>query len=440
MFNYIIRRLLLMIPTFLGITLIFFLILQLAPGGPVERQLAQMRFAQGGEISNNSGNNGSETISPKALAQLNKFYGFDKPIYQRYLLWLGIWPREINDKTLLPGEAFRLKIRYEEFNGQRFELQKWIKVTEENGKMAFYESAMGGDFAFDTYVELPDSSSINNWYPAKGWRYKELDDGTVSVYQLKFSGILQGNLGKSYVYQRPVKTIIGERIHISAYFGLISFFLAYLISIPLGITKAVKHGSGIDTISSILVFIGYSIPGFALGLLLLMFFASPTFFGWLPLGSFRSLNYEELSTGGKILDQLTHTILPIIAWTIGQFATLTILMKNSLMENLGQDYIRTAFSKGMSEKRAIYVHALRNSLIPIVSRIGLIFTVVVASSILIERTFNINGIGLLSINALVNRDYPISLGFMVITTVLALIGNLVSDIILATVDPRIRFN
>ncbi len=170
-----------------------------------------------------------------------------------------------------------------------------------------------------------------------------------------------------------------------------------------------------------------------------MFLGGGSFWDVFPLGDFRSPNFDDMSFFEQVYDQIHHTILPIISWFIGSFATLTILMKNSLLENLSQDYVRTAFAKGLSEKRVIFLHAVRNSLIPLASQIGLIIGVIFAGSYLIEKTFNIDGIGLLSFNSLLNRDYPIALGFLVISSVIRLIGNLISDITYAAIDPRIRF-
>ena len=199
--------------------------------------------------------------------------------------------------------------------------------------------------------------------------------------------------------------------------------------------KALKHGQKFDVISSIIVFIGYSIPGYALGVLLLSYFGGDIF----PLHGWRSPNFNELSLWGKIIDQLHHAFLPILCYMVGSFATMTVLMKNSLMENLSQDYVRTAFAKGLSEKRVIFFHAVRNSLIPLATGIGGMIGVVLAGSYLIEKTFGIDGIGLLGFNALIDKDYNIMMGFLVIGVIIRLTGNLISDLTYALIDPRIRF-
>ncbi|HPR17352.1 MAG TPA: ABC transporter permease subunit [Candidatus Cloacimonadota bacterium] len=446
MFNYIIRRLLLMIPTFLGITLIFFVILQIVPGGPLEREIMKIRMARmmgggKGAATSQVGDNRDTIISPEAMEKMKKFYGFDKPIMVRYLLWLGLWPRNYNEKELDIGQAFRYSLRYVPKGYDIFEVQKWLKVEMVNGKLTVLESPVGGDFQFDIYPELPDADEIlpQEWQPAAKWRVAKISANSVRVYQTKFSGVFTGDLGDSYEYKEPVIKLVIDRLHISLYFGIIGFLLSYCISIPLGIHKAIKHGSIFDMGSSALVFIGYSIPSFALGALLLMWFGGGSFWDIFPLGGFRSENFADLSFWGKIWDQLHHTILPVFCEAIGSFAGITMLMKNSLMENLGKDYVRTAFAKGLSEKRVVFVHAMRNSLIPLATGIGGLIGLFLTGSYLLEKVFNINGIGLLGYVSLINRDYPVSLGFMVLGSVVMLLGNLISDLTYAAIDPRIRF-
>ena len=231
------------------------------------------------------------------------------------------------------------------------------------------------------------------------------------------------------------------RFKISLFFGLTGIFLSYLICIPLGIKKALNHGSVFDFGSSVLIFMAYSIPGWALGGVLLVLFGGGSFFDVFPLGGFRSPSevWDTLSPIQKVFNQVHHMILPIIAWSIGSFATLTVLMKNSLLENLSQDYVRTAFAKGLKENRVIWYHAMRNSLIPIASGIGHLLGVVIAGSYFIERMFNIDGFGRMAYEAILSRDYPVTLGFLVIVVLIRLLGNIISDLVLAIVDPRIRF-
>ena len=339
---YFLRRLLLVIPTFIGITLAVFVIMHFVPGGPVERQILQYRMAmmtEGGV----SGGAGAFAVSlpQDAIDEIRRFYGFDKPVHVRYGQWL--------------------------------------------------------------------------------WNVIRLD------------------LGNSYIYQEPVWDVIKSRFPVSIFLGLTGFLLSYVICIPLGVMKAVRHGTRFDVVSSIVVFLGYSVPGWALGTALLVLFGGGSFWSLFPLGGFRPYNWEFLNLGQKIVAQLHHMFLPVFCYMVGSFATLTILTKNSLMENLGQDYIRTAFAKGLSEHRVIFVHALRNSLIPLATGLGHVFGLVLAGSFLIEKVFNIDGMGYLGYTSILQRDYPVALGILVISSLLMLFGNILSDVIYTAADPRIRF-
>jgi microcin C transport system permease protein len=337
---YFVRRFLLIIPTFLGITVAVFVIMQFVPGGPVERRIMQIQMAasQGGVAG---AARGAQSLPEDAIEQIRAYYGFDKPVHVRYVQWL--------------------------------------------------------------------------------WKVLHLD------------------LGTSYIYQDPVWDVIRSRFPVSIFLGLTGFILSYFICIPLGVMKAVRHGSKFDLISSALVFMGYSVPGWALGTALLVLFGGGSFWSLFPLGGFRPDNWGYLSLWGKITGQIHYMFLPVVCYMVGSFATLTILSKNSLMENLGQDYVRTAFAKGLGERRVIFKHALRNSLIPLVTGLGNVISLILAGSFLIERVFNIDGMGYLGYTAILQRDYPVALGILVIDSLLMLVGNILSDIIYATVDPRIRF-
>lgn len=340
---YFIRRLLLTIPTFLGITVVVFTVTRFVPGGPIEQMLVKMQAAgtEGGSAGGGGSGGGGVEIPEEVLDALRRHYHLDEPAPVAYVKWL--------------------------------------------------------------------------------WQVLRLD------------------LGTSYKYDRPVLEIIVARFPVSMYFGLLGFFLAYATCVPLGVAKAVHHSGLFDTATSVLVFIGYAIPGWALGGLLLVLLGGGSFLDLVPLGGFRSPDWEELSWWGRIVDQLHHTLLPVLSYTVGSFAALTILMKNSLMENLGQDYVRTAFAKGLSEPRVILVHALRNSLIPICTGLGHALSIVMAGSYLIEKVFNIDGIGYLAYTSVVERDYAVVMGVLVINTALTLLGNILSDVLYVVVDPRIRF-
>jgi len=249
--------------------------------------------------------------------------------------------------------------------------------------------------------------------------------------------VVQGDLGSSYRYNEPVWDIIRDRFPVSLYYGLITLFFTYAISIPLGILKAIKHRTVLDNVSSIFIFMGYAVPGYVLGALLLLFFAARL--EWFPMGGFTSYDFEDLTFGGKALDLLNHSVLPLICYLVGSFAVTTLLMKNHLMDNLAADYVRTAIAKGVSFKQAVLRHALRNSLIPIATTFGQNITLLVSGSFLIETIFDINGFGLLGLTSIFDRDYPVVMGIIFLASLLLLIGNIISDALVAMIDPRIRF-
>ena len=455
-----------MIPTFLGTTLLVFTILQLAPDGPFERAVRQLKDLGGaggeGGTATSTSMTSSNEITPELLEQMRMQFGLDKPIIVRYLIWLGVWPKEVKNKTISLNQSFRETVHSIELNQfKEFLLQRYVKVINEKGEHKVIETGIGLEFDIPdnetltnnysitnekielvnfyraNYNELPNNPSyIKTWYHSN-WDISKIDEenGTISLVKKSFQGILTGFLGYSQVRGKNVSKLVSERLHISIIFGLTSFLLSYLICIPLGITKAIKHGSKYDILSSAIVFIGYSIPGFALGVLLLSIWGGDIF----PLHGWRSANFYELTFLGKVWDQMHHAFLPIICYMVGSFATLTVLMKNSLMENLNQDYVRTAFAKGLSEKRVIFYHAVRNSLIPLATGIGSSIGLILAGSYLIEMVFGIDGIGMLGFQALLDRDYNIIMGTLVLFTIIRLTGNLLSDIIYAIIDPRIRF-
>ena len=258
-------------------------------------------------------------------------------------------------------------------------------------------------------------------------------------YFLWLGNVLKLNLGTSYTYEEPVWKVISSKFPISLFFGVTSFILSYLICIPLGVLKAVKNRSGIDVASSVIIFAGYVIPGYALGIFLIVLFGGGSFLNWFPISGIVSDNFETLSLGGKALDFLYHMVLPMTCYMASEFAFLTMLMKNSLMEEIKKDYMRTALVKGASFNQAVWKHAFRNSLIPLATRMSEIFTLMFAGALLIEKVFDIDGMGLLVYNSIVSRDYNVVMGIILLTSILALFGRLFSDILYALVDPRITF-
>ena len=339
--DYVIRRLLLMVPTFLGITFFTFLLCQFVPGGQIDQLRMAMAGAGGvGEAGAGGGDARVQLDIPEEqLERLREYYGFDRPLLVAYGAWL-----------------------------------------------------------LDT---------------------------------------VQLDLGDSFRYNEPVIRVIADRLPISIYYGLVTALFTYGICIPLGIVKAIKHRTRVDNLTSILIFVGYAVPGFALGAVLSNLLSVQ----WevFPLGGFRSAEAESLSLTASFIDIAWHSVLPLIAYLAGSFAVTTMLMKNSLIENMSADYVKTALAKGLNWRRAVFVHALRNSLIPMATSIGGLLGIFLTGSFLIERVFNIQGVGLLAFEAIQTRDFPVVLGFLVISSGVLMLGNLLSDLAVALVDPRVRF-
>ncbi len=335
---YFLRRLLLIPPTLLGLTLIVFFITRLAPGGPLEQALMR---AQQTSLEHGAGRASGQgtALSTDQIDQLKHYYGFDKPWYVAYAQWLG-------------------------------------KVA-------------------------------------------------------------QGDLGTSFRYNEPVWDLIRERFPISIFYGLTTLVITYAVCVPLGIVKAIRHRTWVDTSSSMLIFAGYAVPGYVLGALLLVFFAARL--RWFPMGGFTGDNFSDLSFFAKATDLLHHAILPLSCYLVGSFAFVTLLVKNNLMDALAADYMRTAVAKGISYRRAVFGHALRNSIIPLATDFGQNLTLFLSGSFLIENIFDINGFGLLGYTSTLDRDYPVVMGVLLLSSLLLLAGNLISDALVALADPRIRF-
>jgi len=268
-------------------------------------------------------------------------------------------------------------------------------------------------------------------------KYYGFDKPVLTSYFLWMRKVLKGDLGVSTRYYDPVWGMIKERIPISLYFGIITMTLVYGICIPLGIVKAIKHKSSFDNTTSVIVFTGYAVPGWVIGVLLLILFSS--YWDIFPLGGMVSEEFEDFNLFQKMADIIWHTVLPLAAYMVGSFSVMTLLMKNTLLDNLSADYVRTAIAKGLPFKKAVFRHALRNSLIPIATHFGNNISIILMGSFLIEKVFNINGMGLLGYEAIIERDYPVVLGILVISSLLLLIGNILSDICVAIVDPRVKF-
>ena len=248
------------------------------------------------------------------------------------------------------------------------------------------------------------------------------------------------DLGRSFMHNRDVWQLIKEKLPVSISLGLWTFLLSYLISIPLGIAKAVREGSRFDTITSMVALLGFALPGFALGVLLIVVFAGGTFLDWFPLRGLTSENWMSLGWGARILDYLWHLVLPLTCYAIGSFAIITFLTKNTFVEEIRKQYVLVARAKGLSERRVLYKHVFRNALIPLVTGFPAAFVAAFfAGSLLIETLFSLDGLGLLSYESIVRRDYPVVLGSLYFFTLLGLAVKLISDLLYVVVDPRVQF-
>ena len=356
---YILRRLLLMIPTIFGIMAISFAIIQFAPGGPVERIIAQLqghdagataRFsniqdaAGGFEARSGAGAKyrGAQGLDPEFIAELETQFGFDKPVHERF---------------------FKMIADYARF-----------------------------DF------------------------------------------------GRSYYRDIDVIDLIAEKLPVSITLGLWTTLLTYFISIPLGISKARRDGSGFDVWTSSVIIVGYAIPGFLFAVALIVLFAGGNYFDWFPLRGLVSDDWETLGWGGRILDYLWHIFLPVLALTISGFATTTLLTKNAFLDEIAKQYVVTARAKGLPEKRILWGHVFRNAMLIVVAGfpgafIGAFFT----GSLLIETIFSLDGLGLLSYESIINRDYPVVFASLYIFGLIGLVVTLVSDLTYVWIDPRIDF-
>jgi microcin C transport system permease protein len=471
--DYFIRRLLLIPPTLLGISIMVFAITRLAPGGPLEQAMMQMQ-----QVSEDGGgglNSGSDqALSEDQLEQMKRLYGFDKPHWEAYLIWLGVLPREtefrqirfldneleLAERVSLPsfslveldwdGDGYlqRQEVpthlnKYINFSRFDHNQDEEIDGVEADTPAALIEGAREkiilqrdgkGGVRLGNYVDL-----LGNWKV----RMKERDPEkpnripVAELFMTRYEGVLQGNFGQSTRYGEPVLSVITDRLPVSTYFGLLTFLITYLVCIPLGIFKAVRHNTASDDISSILIFVGYAVPGYALGSLLLLFFSVKL--DWLPMGGLTSSGFDKLSAWEQVKDLSIHTFQPLCCYLIGGFAFVTMLMKNHLMDNLSSDYVRTAMAKGVSFGVAVRKHALRNSLVPLATNVGHQVTLFVTGSFLIETIFDIDGFGLLGFNSVIDRDYPVVMGVLTLSASLMLIGNVLSDALVALVDPRVRF-
>ncbi len=422
MLDYFIRRFLLIPPTLLGISFVVFLITRAAPGGPIEQAMMQMQ--QMSEEGSSGGQAETGLLDEEQKKDLERYYGLDKPVVQSYFIWLGFLHREKSHREMEfePGQtkaSARVRLVEGEAKKKRMRLER---DASENVVITNV-----GDFE-------------GNW----SWRKLEPKPNDkpgalrVEVFRRDYSGLIQGDLGRSFRYGKTVEQVIWSRLPVSTYFGFMTMLIIYAVCLPLGYFKAIKHNTWFDNSTSVLIFMGYAIPGYVLGFLLILLFAVKL--DWFPSGGFTSINFDDLSAVEKVKDVLHHSVLPLGAYLVGGFAFVTMLMKNHLMDNLAADYMRTALSKGVAYRDAVRRHALRNSLIPIATNLGHQVMLFVTGSFLIEKIFDINGFGLLGFNAIIDRDFPVVMGVLMLSAFLMLLGNIISDVLMAMVDPRVRFD
>jgi microcin C transport system permease protein len=346
MWSYILKRLLLMIPTLFGIIAITFAVIQFVPGGPVEQMVHQLQgrnSAGEGPTASGLGYRGRQGVDAVRVEEIRKLYGFDKPVAQRF------W------QTLKQFARF--------------------------------------------------------------------------------------DLGRSFYHHEDVWQLIREKLPVSISLGIWSFLLTYLVSVPLGIAKAVRAGSRFDTATTLVVLVGYAIPSFVLGVLLLVLFAGGAVTQWFPLRGLTSANWASLSLMGKVTDYLWHIVLPVTAMVLGSFAVITIMTKNSVLEEIHKQYVLTARAKGVSERNVMWKHVFRNALIPIMTGFPAAFVgAFFSGSLLIETLFSLDGLGLLSYEAVIRRDYPVVLGSLFFFTLIGLVTTLIRDLSYLWVDPRVQYD
>ena len=407
MLRYLLRRLSLIPLTFVGITFVAFLFTRFVPGGPIEQALAERQQAAQKRVGLGGGRaDASGPASPEEIDNLKRRYGFDRPLLEAYAIWLGVWP----------GPADWVIVRLKPDGTGEAELPA---PTADNPK-ATRKAKVGSS---DGRIALADAPE--GWVAEPAPLADDPDPAPrLVLYRPEFSGILQLDLGKSSVDDRPVWDLLVSRFPVSAWFGLWSILIAYLVSIPLGLAKAVGHGRAFDSASSGLLFVLYAIPGFVLAVALQQWLCFRL--GWFPHSGFDR--------------SWATTALPLACMSVGSFTLMTLFVKNSLLDNLSSDHVRTARAKGLGRWRVLLLHGLRNSLIPLAANFGHIIGFFLTGSFLIEVTFDIPGMGLVSYDALVQRNFPVFLGILTVSSLLMLVGNILSDLCLAAADPRIRFD
>jgi len=445
--SYFLRRLLLIPPTLLGITFFVFAITRFVPGGPMDRMLQQAAGNADSGGGKQSSTQSSGGLSPEQLEELEEQFGLDKSMPVAYLQWLGLWPKEVSiskGEFGARGDAMIGGSEADPDNSASMVLRgdgRLVRIKKSKDRIVSANYVESGASIFDDGWKIRYEGD-----KARQERFKRRSAANEKIpsyapravaYKTRFSGLLQGDLGRSTVYNDPVGAMILERIPVAVYFGLLTAIFTYAVCLPLGVLKALKHRTFIDSASSVLIFIGYSIPGFALGAILLVHLGARM--SLFPLFGLTSPGFNEMGNWEQAKDLAHHTVLPLLCYLVGSFAMLTMMTKNNLMDHLASDYVRTAVAKGVSFRKAVFGHAFRNSMIPIATSVGSLIGILISGSLLVETVFDIQGFGLLQYQAVLARDVPVIMGTLTITAFLMLLGNVISDFVVAMVDPRIKF-
>ncbi|MGE9267366.1 MAG: ABC transporter permease [Verrucomicrobiales bacterium] len=448
---YFIRRLLLVPLTLLGVTMLVFGMTRVMPGGPLERALQQaQQVGDGGGAGSTGSREATGGTDYETYEQLAAEYGYDQPGPLAYLRWLGLYPRERLSAKAEFRDLGTESIGKGLIDDPGTETLVLMKGTGRQAKIVRKGEEVVSATAVDTGKPIADEGWEVRIESVEAQREKwaRLNKEDISaapenfvpravVFKKRFSGLLQGDLGKSSEFGDSVWSLIVERIPIGLYFGILTTLITYGVCLPLGVLKAIKHRTPVDNLSSVLIFVGYAIPGFSLGALLLVHLGARQ--GWFPLMGLVSADFGEMSFWEQVRDLAHHTVLPLLSFVVGGFAYLTMMMKNNLMDQLAADYVRTAVAKGVGFNRAVFKHAFRNSIIPIATTLGHLIAIFLTGSILIEKVFDIPGFGLLQYQALLAQDQGVIMGTLTISAFLMLIGNILSDLIVALIDPRVKY-
>ena len=426
---YFLRRLLLIPLTLLGITALVFGIIRAAPGGPVEQSLARL---MGGEGTKRSRIEASASLTAAQVLEVEEKHDRDKGHLRGYAEWLGLMPRDL----VKVGKEFPHGAKEMEMTVPGTVHTITVQRNEQNE--ASFKGPDGVDLSMWKIRLRTPEEQAERWSKwLEGAKLDKNPEYRAILFQPGYDGLLQGSLGDSKKYQDPVWSMIIERMPVSLWFGAFSMLAIYGICLPLGILKAIKHRSWLDNFSSLAVFVGYAVPGFALGSLMLVYLGAK--WDLFPLRGFTGDDFENLSLGGKVKDLMSHTFMPLVCYLVSSFAFMTLLVKNNLMDNLASDYVRTATAKGVSYPSAVFRHAFRNSLIPVATTFGENLALLVTGSVLIEKVFDINGFGLLQFNAVLERDETVIMGVLFVSAALVALGKVISDLCVALVDPRVSY-